>query len=296
MNKYLGIILLVATMALIFYLGTHWPKLTSLEPPSWSSKSTSSLKIPPESYISEPPKPYEIKEPSKTSTPPEPPEGFKTEDLSPYFKKIRISGVSASVFYKSPSRITLTTAYNLNEKINISGWRLKSNREEFIIPQAIEIYDPFGLSQASDIKLEKDQRVYIYSSVSAFGRNLRLNKCIGYLENTYDFIPSLPRNCPRIARSEIYDLGGACQNYLMSLSSCEVPNSNNTIIAWNEKCRQFVERANINYKGCFDRYRADLDFLSKEWWVWAGVNIFDPYHDRVLLLDKEGLLVDVYIY
>ena len=138
--------------------------------------------------------------------------------------------------------------------------------------------------------------VYIYSSVSAFGRNLRLNKCTGYLENTYDFIPSLPRNCPTIPRSEMYYLKGSCQNYLNSLSSCKVPDPNNTIVAWDENCRQFVERANINYKGCFDRYRTDPDFLSKEWWVWIGINILDPYHDRVLLLDKNGLLVDIYIY
>lgn len=272
-------------MGLFFYVATHLPQLTKFMSFDLNTKTTTSS--PKTSEISE------IKEVKQTSTPPTPPEGFKIEDLSPYFKQIRISGVS---YYSHPSQITLNPDYNLKEKINITGWRLKSNRDEFIIPQAIEIFDPFGLSQTNDINLDKDQRIYIYSSFSAFGRNLRLNKCTGYLENTYDFIPSLPRNCPGISRSGMYQLKGTCQNYLMSLSSCEEPNPNNTIVAWDDNCRQFVEQLNINYKGCFDSHRADLDFLSKEWWVWAGKNILDSSHDRILLLDKDGLLVDVYIY
>ena len=255
MNKYLGIILLVAAMAMVFYVVNNFSKFKFLEFPSPASapQKTSA----PSSNLSSP----EIREPSKTSTPPVPPQGFKLEELSPYYKKVRISSISASAYYNHPSQISLNTTYDLNEKINISGWRVKSNRGDFIIPKAIEVYDPFGFSEPNDINLDKAQRVYIYSSYSAFGRNFRLNKCVGHLENTYDFNPPLPRNCPRISRSGMYQLKGTCQNYLMSLSSCEAPDPNNTIVAWDEKCRQFVEQMNINYKGCFDSHRMDPDFL-----------------------------------
>jgi len=36
--------------------------------------------------------------------------------------------------------------------------------------------------------------------------------------------------------------------------------------------------------------------LSHEWRVWTGHKFLDYYHDKLLLLDKNGLLVDLRQY
>lgn len=222
------------------------------------------------------------------------PAGFKREQLSPYFKKIRISSLSHSSWGSYPAYITLSASLQKEESINITGWRIKGNLESILISQAVEVYDPSGFGQLVDIFLKNYQSVTFYSSFSPISRNFRLNKCTGYLEEIYDFNPSLPRNCPYVNRSEISNFSGACQSYILSLGTCKLPQANLPATLYDENCRAFLN--NLNYRGCFDRYRLDPDFLSSEWRIWVGRNIFDPNHDQVLLLDKNNLLVDIYTY
>jgi len=222
------------------------------------------------------------------------PAGFKREQLSPYFKKIRISSLSYSTWGSYPAYITLSASLTKDEAMNITGWRIKGNLENILIPQAIEVYDPSGFGGLADIVLKNYQTVNFYSSFSPISRNFRLNKCAGYLEEIYDFNPPLPRNCPYVNRTEISNLSGVCQSYILSLSSCKMPETNLTVTLYDENCRVYLN--NLNYRGCFNRYRLDPDFLSSEWRVWVGRNILDPNHDQVLLLDKNNLLVDIYTY
>lgn len=222
------------------------------------------------------------------------PEGFALKDLSPYFDKIKISSAAAGSA-NSYGRIVLSASLGGGEKINITGWRLEANRGSQIISQAINIYDPTGLTAESDIFFEKGNRLMLYTSHSAIGKNLRLNKCLGYLENTNDFTPSLPRSCPSPSQDEnISSFTGACQNYVRSLGSCRLPGPNPSIPQNDYACRAYIDT--INYRGCFDRHRGDSDFLSSEWWVWTGNRFLDSRHDRVLLFDRNGLLVDIREY
>ncbi len=225
------------------------------------------------------------------------PSGFTREQLSPYFKKVKISSAYVSSWITAPSQISLSFSLK-GETINITGWRLKSNRGEMIIPQAINIYDPSGFLPQEDIAVSENSSVNIYSNKSPINGNLRLNKCTGYLEESYDFNPSLPQNCPSIPRSEIVYLSGECQSYILSLWGCKLPETSfyNTLLGSDQgnACRAFLNT--ISHGSCFQKHRYDLDFLSNEWRIWMDQDILDLKHDRLWLLDKNGLLVDEYIY
>ncbi len=195
----------------------------------------------------------------------------------------------------SLGRVGLSTpGLEKEEGVNVTSWLIKGRRGGQHIPKAVEVYDPSGLTVESDIVLKKGETLNIYTSTSAIGRNLRLNKCIGYLQNTSKFVPALPKDCPRPNRSEVQNFSSRCYDYVLSLGSCAFPKPNVLLPFDDYACRAYLDT--INYKGCFERYRSDSDFLSREWRVWAGSRFLDERHDKVLLLDKQGLLVDIREY
>jgi len=196
------------------------------------------------------------------------------------------------------SKATLRT-YSLKSPINISGWSIKSNKGDLLeIPQAVNDYDPFGSTEPSDIILNSGDYLNLYSSKSPTAKNLRLNKCTGYLNNIFTFDPTFPKSCFRIDRDEITSFTGACQSYILALRTCEEPSStdiNKFQDPLDAGCRELLR--GLNYRGCYDHYYLDTNFLSKELRVWLDKDFsLDPQHDRLLLFDKEGLLVDEYTY
>ncbi|MBI1838997.1 MAG: hypothetical protein HYR95_01705 [Candidatus Colwellbacteria bacterium] len=226
------------------------------------------------------------------------PAGFKRDTLSPYFRKARISSASYYAASGQPTTITLSSSLGKDEKLNITGWKIKSNRREVSIAQAIEVYEPNNLGLMEDIILKGNNYLYLYSNESAIKRNFRLNKCTGYLENLYDFNPALPKSCPTIPRSESTYLSGSCQSYIFSLGNCQLPDANiyNSFPGTDagNACREFLNT--ISFDACFNRHKNDPDFLSAEWRLWVNDNILDSQHDRLWIFDKKGLLVDEYIY
>lgn len=230
------------------------------------------------------------------------PLGFKREELSSYFQKIRISSISpVSQWSSYPASLRIYSYIQKGESINITGWKIKSNRRSFEISKSIDIYRPDGPFDETDIIFLQNSSLIIYGNKSPFNKNLRLNKCAGYLNNLYDFNPDLPRNCPLISRESYKNLSGECQSYVMSLGSCEIPSADdyNSFPGTDQgnACRTYLNT--ISYGNCFNKYRNDEDFLSNEWWLWVDKNtfdIFDYQHDTVGIFDKEGKLVDQYVY
>jgi len=229
------------------------------------------------------------------------PAGFTRSQLSSYFGKIRISA-SYAYGYINPSEIKISSSLSSTAKVNVTGWRVKTNGGEIVVPQAVNVYEPLSSTQEEDIVLSANNYVIIYLSVNPVNRNFRLNKCTGYLQNDYVFIPSLPQNCPSPSRSEISYLSGECQSYILSLWGCVVPDKDSesfyVSIGGSRReeveCRAFLDT--ISQEGCFRKHRWDSDFLSNEWRVWVRQHILDSQHDRVLLFDNQGLLVDEYTY
>jgi len=230
-----------------------------------------------------------------------PPEGFTVNQLSPYYKKVKIQSVYGSQYLGNVSTFTLYADYGNKESIDITGWRINSNREEILIPQAVADYSFYGSLYPSDIKVIAGDYVYAYGSHPPVGENFRLNKCIGYLNSNYDFNPSLSGSCPSVSNTaEISSFPGDCQSYIYSLSgSCRTPKANDinrfTAQIYNT-CRTYIENT-FNYGACYKAHRSDPDFFSHEWRVWIGRQFaFDSQHDSIRLFDRNGLLVDVYKY
>ena len=234
--------------------------------------------------------------PTSTISPYDIPPGFTMSQISPYFHQIRFGGVAPSYGFGTYGTISIFTNFqNPSSSLDVTGWQIKTAKGQEFIPQAINLYDPSGLTQASDIHMSQGDYVNIYSSSAPF--NLRLNKCIGYIavENN-QFNPPLPQTCPYLDQSQIYYFSGACQNFLLSVGNCAEPDLNSPYYPHNDpQCDQYVQ-SHFNYLSCFNDHLGDSDFSSHEIDVWTGYDPLDQYHDRVQLLDAKGLLVDYYNY
>jgi len=254
--------------------------------------STPTVRVNPPAQTQQPRQPEQISDYSI-------PAGYTRAQLSPYFQKIRISSAYASAYSGFPSQIQLYSSSLGDQKIDITNWVIKTNKKDLTIPTAVNLFDLSGLMGNSDIIVSSNSYISLYSNTSAVNRNIRLNKCAGYLKNNYNFVPQLPRNCPSIPRSTFQNLSGQCQNYLFSFGgSCKIPDvSFYNSLPGNDDgnaCRAFL--SNINYNSCVRDHRNDSDFYQNDWRVWVNQNILDPQHDTVRLFDTQGLLVDQYIY
>ena len=227
-------------------------------------------------------------------TPSDIPAGYTAAQLSKYFHQVRFGSVIAGNSYYYGT-ITLN-AYptNASTAIDITGWEIKSRNSGEYIPQAVLIYDSSGAESASDIRVKNGDTVSFYSSSAPF--NLRLNKCIGYVAHVANFVPALPLSCPYIDHSSIQNLSGQCQNYIESIGSCQAPNMANPQVSQSDYTCQDYLNNNFTYRSCVDHHEGDPDFLSNQVWVWTGSNVVDQYHDNVVLLDRTGLVVDIYNY
>ena len=226
------------------------------------------------------------------------PDGFTATQLSPYWGKVTIGGFSAKTG-DSQGELSLDSRLAEGEALNITGFWAQSNRRaRMFIPQAIAVYNPFATPASGDIILRGGQTVKLYSSSSAIGRaGMRLNRCTGYLEHALDFAPELPLDCPDdITNVSLLGFRGKCQDYARSLGRCEVPDLNHPDLAGDEVCREYLR--DFNYSGCFRKHHTDPDFLTNEWWIWTLENFLeaDDRHDRLLLFDRQGLLVGEHVY
>jgi hypothetical protein len=231
-----------------------------------------------------------------------PPLGFEIGNLSPNYRKVRLTSVNVPRNPYERGQFTLKAEHNLSSGINVSGWKIRTNGGgEVFIPKAIADYNPlYYLPPEGDIVLYPGDYLNVYSWSNRFfgGRNFRLNKCIGFLKSIYNFDPKLPGNCPTPDQSEIITFSGRCQTFIRSLNSCDMPTANelNSFSGPSDlTCRAYLER--LNYRYCYEANRNKADFFSHEWRAWLNVSLpFDREHDRLLLFDKDGGLVDEYVY
>ena len=218
-----------------------------------------------------------------------------TIKTSPYFQKVKISSLSKD-------SISLNTYLQDEEKINITGWKIKSGKGgELTIPQGAEVYS--GISTAnSDILIKKYDSIYIQSKSIPFGSNNRVfrpNKCFGYLAESYGstFPLSYGKVCPKINRDEICYFSKKCQDSILQLQSCRrFDFSKNPQITYDSSCIEYIRNyisQYLNYEGCLNYYLKDENFLEKKWYIFAGYSIMCRCgKDTIYLYDKDGLLVD----
>ena len=208
-------------------------------------------------------------------------------------KSVKINYIRQQNNFGQSLEVSLYANLAGSELVNITGWTVKSNKGSFKIPQAQEVYSFGGVE--GNINLKSGDMVNFYSTDGPKG-NFRLNKCMGYIEDISPFVPSLSKTCPYISRSEITNFSGECQDYILSLRSCQEPSANSPVPLNDDACHNFLRK--LNYVGCVEKYGKDSDFRSNDWRVWIGgqLDIFDPLHDKVQLLDRSGKVVDEYSY
>jgi|GEM_PF-5364554 len=235
-----------------------------------------------------------------SSVPSDLPAGYGKADLSASFRKVRIASVSAvdpNGYNAANNASVIRIRENVSGKdvVNLTGMRLKTNADAFLIPRAAKFYKTTG-SGLADVSLGNGQDAYIIGSSSPVNANFMGNACNGYLNAAYDFVPDLSGGCQVPPKREIETFSGACQDYILSTAgSCKAGNPNDSRIpAGDGACRSYV--AGFTYDGCVERRQGEEKFLNGSWNVFAGRSIVDPRHDLVLLLDGGGKLVDYYRY
>lgn len=224
------------------------------------------------------------------------PLGFTAAGLSPDFGKVEISSLRRPSSSGTGGGFALRAASALDSLLDVTDWKIRANNKEEILIKGGDSYSPpVNLVQ---IVLRPRTSAVFYADTNSVIRNIELNKCTGYLNNVFTLDPKLPKNCPTVNRSEIITFSGDCQDFIRSLSTCEQPTSaeiNRFSDADNLACREFL--GNFNYGSCFSEHSKDSNFYSYGWRVWLDERLpFDSKHDRLLLFDEDGLLVDEYVY
>ncbi len=221
-------------------------------------------------------------------------------NISTYYKKLRI-GTHQTKTSSRPSLVTLNTQLQAEEEINVTGWRIKGNKGEILIPKGVEVYYPNSQNVPQDIFIKRSDKLYFYSSTNPLGagKHFRPNKCFGFLTENSDFTPKLSfdKTCPKITLDDISYLSGNCQNFILKkMGGCKVPDYSDELgILFDNTCQSYIDNyvaENLNYSGCFENYSADDDFLEHRLYFFIGRDIVSQYHDTLYLYDKEGLVVD----
>lgn len=215
--------------------------------------------------------------------------------ISSYLDKVQIVSAAPGQYPYSIMRIGLS---NSGSAVDLSGWTLQSYTVKYSIPTGANLYDPASSGASADIVFKSGDYLTIIGQLGPINNNYRLNKCFGYLNYSPSPTPSpnFDNNCPTPNSSEISNLSISCQNYIRGLWQCEIPaTSDFTDYNLDSQCQNFIINR-LNYFGCVSYYRYDSDFSSRNWYVYSGNNFLLPDHDKLILRDSQGFLVDVYSY
>ncbi len=200
--------------------------------------------------------------------------------------------ISMSVYRYGQGQISLRAPYFSGAPINITGWKIKSEKNgETIISKGVVLPQFEG---ASDIVLNSGELAEIIVGLSPLGGSFRVNGCLGWLSNLYNIGYAL-NDCPRIELGDLSELDSQCQELILQTSSCRAPDDD-ILNGYSSQCRKWVEQ-NLNYGACVAKNRSDKNFY-KEWKIYTGNGnqIYDPLHDKIELRDRSGSLIDSYEY
>lgn len=239
---------------------------------------------------------------------PTPPAPALPPGVSPYRENVVISAVERSgeradqeyVIIRSQGFGRFSSAAGPRpELIDVTGWRIESLRSSGAIPRAFNIPEIDAAEQ--DILLPPGGEVIVLSGTPTYQRNFRENACAGYFTQSHAFRPSLSGSCadsrqdraPLLARG----FNGACIDAIQSVPACRTPSGPFEVAAIKSECLDYLNQ-NFSYVGCVKNFRDEKDFLKNTWRVFLGrpTKLFDPRHDRITLLDQQGLVVDEFEY
>lgn len=204
-----------------------------------------------------------------------------------------IPGISMSVYRYGGGQIDLKASYFSGAPVNITGWKIKSEKKgETIIGKGYAL--PQFDAAVSDILLSSGESAKIIAGNGPLAGNFRINNCFGWFGSVYNIDYSM-NYCPGVKLGDLAGLDSACQDLILKTASCRIP-SEDILNRQSNQCRVWVEK-NLNYNTCVSSRRQDSDFF-KGWQIYTGNNnpIFDSLHDKIGLYDKSGILIDSYEY
>jgi hypothetical protein len=227
---------------------------------------------------------------------------------SPYYGKIRMSSISG-LYQTDPNEEYLSFYTNIgkNETVKITGWYFKSEITGYfaVIGKAALLPYPFTNTE-TDVILQQGDRVYLTKGFSPIGISFRTNKCTGYFEENRSFYPGLPLQCPQAQYEKLpkfssdYDSNDECVKTLQRIPQCTTVDSKfirdlpDTI---SPSCKDYMTNQ-INYNTCVAVHFGDVDFPGDEYHLYLNKfgSLWRPMHDKIDLIDENGLIVDSVSY
>lgn len=299
----IAVVLIVAAQ----YLQTQNPPFGANGEPLAAGSSDSAIQNP--QPIAEPGSMLRPVTPSRPSSPSRGgTKGTDAKDIqpkpgySPYENVVSILRVQRST---DPTKEYVTirngSFFNKTEAVvSINGWTIESRKSgKIAIPAAEEI--PMIDAGTRQILLSPRGEIIIISGISTFGRSFRENSCTGYFTQYHSFEPPL-ESCAAIPfnAQELLDRGynSDCVDFVRSISRCRIPN-----IPYEKSgrigsaCIDYITNT-YSYAGCVAQFRDSGDFFQNTWRAFLNQpsSLYDSRHDRVILRDGEGLIVDEFEY
>ena len=213
-------------------------------------------------------------------------------DISPYFDKIKIE----SVWRWAEIPVIVLKVKNLekNETINISGFKIKGKKFQKEIKKATKIWKQGA--KEKEIFVKNYQKIYLIGDKSPLGKSFLLNKCMGYLKENFQFFPDFYTSCPKPKIEEISYLSETCQEFILNLGNCQIPNwQRNYEISRDSKCIDYLQN-HFNYSSCLKNHQKDKDFFENVWYLYLGKFSLNKLHNKIELFDKNNKFISKYIY
>ena len=226
---------------------------------------------------------------------------------SPLKGKVRIADVHRSGISPHEEYVTIRYGGGLfgfsqssgEPPVDVTGWRVASRRTIGTIPRAYNIPEIDSVEQ--DVMLPPGGELIVVTGTPSYQSNFRENNCVGYLNEFHSFTPSLSNSCadanPDRGRLLNRGFNGACIETIEDVATCRMPKGPFQAGVIGRECIDYLNQ-NLSYAGCVKNFRDRGNFLGNAWRVSLKLSakMFDPLHDRAVLRDQNGLLVDEFEY
>ncbi len=228
--------------------------------------------------------------------------GTFNEERSPYAEYVSLEE-SGARFGAPDEYLTIRTAFNMPNRITITGWRIESTATGYgaTIPEAAELPFLGSVNVATPVSLAANQVVYLVTARSPNGTSFRTNVCTGYFEQFQDFEPRLRLECPSpTEEADRYfafgTLNDECYDILETLGRCTF-NVQSIPFSAGTQCEQFIHNE-LSYNGCINRHKNEPKFYKDTWYLYIGRDqeLWRSRSERIRLLDENGKVVDVVSY
>ncbi len=208
----------------------------------------------------------------------------------------KVGEVKINVVSAQSSLQKMVVLNRTDRTIDLTDWTIESNYRKYTISSAVKLFRLSSSLNWGKIIFSPGESLIVIGANSPLAVNFYLNRCFGYLANSYNFYNIFRLDCPRPSESEIAYLSKECQFYVNNLGTCQTPSQFDINRFANDfSCQNFLSNY-YNYEACVNRYQNNSDFFKKEWYVFTGSNFADAQHDKIILRDEKGLVVDSFQY